>query len=125
MVKGTMKWTNSTKEFGFLAPEDGSRDVFVRLLSWARCGDTTSEQEVCLLPDNDVASTVIPDHGAEAHALASPVEVRTRYQLGQWAPGYEIAGVHESGYQIRRPGSLDILPEVFVPADVRRAGNGR
>ena len=33
MVEGTIKWTNSTKEFGFLKPDDGSRDVFVRLSS--------------------------------------------------------------------------------------------
>jgi cold shock CspA family protein len=91
MVKGTMKWTNSTNQFGFLAPDDGSRDVFVRLSSGFRSRDTTNEQDDSVLPNNEVVSTAAPDHRAEAHVLASLVEVRARYQRGHWAPGYEIA----------------------------------
>ncbi|MHB8438093.1 MAG: hypothetical protein ACYDD4_02895 [Acidimicrobiales bacterium] len=82
--------------------------------------------------DNEVRSPVdvatAPEKRAkiiDEYKLASRVEVRTQYQRGQWAPGYEIAQVVDSGYHVRRLGSLEVLPEIFVPMDVRRAGEDR
>ncbi len=41
MAKGTVKWFNSTKGFGFIAPEDGSKDVFVHISAVERSGLST------------------------------------------------------------------------------------
>lgn len=30
MVKGTVKWYNKNEGFGFIAPDGGSRDIYVR-----------------------------------------------------------------------------------------------
>ncbi len=38
MANGTVKWFNSTKGFGFIAPEGGSKDVFVHVTALERAG---------------------------------------------------------------------------------------
>jgi len=116
MIQGTTQWTSHSKEFGLVTPDRGGRSVFVRF-------------------SDSVADFYISDgHGGLAvrdattnaetrHAVESKVEVRTRYQRGQWASGYEIAQVVESGYRLRRQGVPDTLPDIFVRADVRLAGD--
>ena len=40
MPKGTVKWFNTTKGYGFIAPEEGGKDVFVHISAVERSGLT-------------------------------------------------------------------------------------
>ena len=47
MPTGTVKWFNTTKGYGFIAPEDGGKDIFVHISAVERAGLTG-------LADNEV-----------------------------------------------------------------------
>jgi cold shock protein len=38
MSTGTVKWFHATKGYGFIAPEDGSNDIFVHISAVERAG---------------------------------------------------------------------------------------
>jgi CspA family cold shock protein len=38
MPTGTVKWFNPTKGYGFIQPQDGSKDVFVHISAVERAG---------------------------------------------------------------------------------------
>lgn len=41
MATGTVKWFNASKGFGFIAPDDGSKDVFVHISAVEGAGLST------------------------------------------------------------------------------------
>ena len=44
MIKGTVKWFDQSKGFGFITPEDGSKDVFVHVSAVDRAGMATLQE---------------------------------------------------------------------------------
>ncbi len=40
MANGTVKWFNTTKGYGFIAPESGGKDIFVHISAVERAGLT-------------------------------------------------------------------------------------
>jgi len=41
MATGTVKWFNPTKGYGFIEPDDGSKDAFVHISAVERAGLST------------------------------------------------------------------------------------
>ena len=44
MSTGTVKWFNASKGFGFIAPEDGSKDAFVHISAVEKAGLGTLQE---------------------------------------------------------------------------------
>lgn len=60
MATGTVKFFNTQKGFGFIAPSDGSRDVFVHISAVERAGLGT------LTEGQKVSFSVVNDRGKSA-----------------------------------------------------------
>ena len=44
MTTGTVKWYDPYKGYGFIQPEDGSKDAFVHISAIERAGETTLKE---------------------------------------------------------------------------------
>ncbi|MFZ0667865.1 MAG: hypothetical protein WAM97_19110 [Acidimicrobiales bacterium] len=51
-------------------------------------------------------------------AVGTAVDVRNRY-IGSWSRGFEVAGLVEQGYMIRRLSDGSVLPEALSFDEVR------
>lgn len=67
MATGTVKWFNSTKGYGFIAPESGGKDVFVHISAVERSGLTG-------LADNQKVSFDV-ETGRDGRSSASNLEL--------------------------------------------------
>lgn len=62
MAIGTVKWFNPAKGFGFIQPENGSRDVFVHISAVERAGLGTLNE------GQRVSYNVVEERGKQAAA---------------------------------------------------------
>jgi len=63
MTQGTVKWFNSQKGFGFIQPDDGSKDVFVHISAVERAGMNNLNE------GQKVSFDVVADRGKAAANL--------------------------------------------------------
>jgi len=66
MPNGTVKWFNTTKGFGFIAPDGGGKDVFVHISAVEKSGLTG-------LADNQKVSFE-PQEGRDGRQMASDLK---------------------------------------------------
>ena len=59
-MRGTVKWFNSTKGYGFIQPEGGGKDVFVHISAVERAGLST------LTEGAKVTFDIVDNRGKEA-----------------------------------------------------------
>jgi CspA family cold shock protein len=62
MATGTVKFFNTKRGFGFIAPSDGSKDVFVHISAVERAGMRT------LVEGQKVSYDIVTDRGKQAAA---------------------------------------------------------
>ena len=67
MATGTVKWFNATKGYGFIAPDDGGKDVFVHISAVERSGLTG-------LADNQKVSFEMRE-GRDGRQMASDLKI--------------------------------------------------
>ena len=66
MATGTVKFFNTTKGFGFIEPEDGSKDVFVHISAVERAGMQT------LSEGQRIQYEIVEERGKSAAGNLSP-----------------------------------------------------
>ena len=67
MAIGTVKWFNPTKGFGFIAPQDGGKDVFVHITAVQKAGLQGLDE------NQKVRYDVVTERGKAAAANLKPL----------------------------------------------------
>ena len=63
MAKGTVKWFNPTKGYGFIQPASGGKDVFVHISAVERAGMRS------LVEGQKVSFEIVTERGKQASLL--------------------------------------------------------
>lgn len=80
-MKGTVKWFNTKKGYGFIQPEGGNKDVFVHVTALEKTG-------LRRLFDGQVVSfDIYDDRGRNAFCAIIPNLRKKRFILVQWVAG--------------------------------------
>ena len=66
MATGTVKFFNTQKGFGFITPNDGSRDVFVHISAVERAGMSS------LMEGQKVSYEIVTERGKQAAGNIQP-----------------------------------------------------
>jgi len=110
MARGTAKWFNLQKEYGFIQPKSGGgKDVFVHISAVEKAGLSGLNEGQIVEYDE------VPDKGktsAESFSWASPRTTSSRRFL-------HGSGRSRAGYRLRPPGASRMLGGKTTPTRAR------
>ena len=92
MARGTVKWFNTQKGYGFIQPDDGSKDVFVHISAVERAGLSSLNENQKLSYELERGS-----RGRLQRSTSKPSRVQWRGS----APGH--GGTPLTGAEVRFP----------------------
>ena len=98
-VRATVKWYNPSKGFGFVTPDDGSRDVFLHVSAVEQAGLQSLDEGsiiVCDLADGQKGAQVAAIHSVEVGSAPAPRG--SRPSTGSRYPRQSVGTYDDYGY---------------------------
>ena len=73
MGRGTVKWFNPSKGYGFIQPQSGGKDVFVHILAVERSGLSTLKE------GQQIEYEIVEDRGKISAVKLKPIDSSTSF----------------------------------------------